>query len=597
MNIRLLIGIFINAHDMRFILFITVLLLNICGIQSRDLPLLKMDIVRKINVDEFAGTDLDKIRKAIASIPDDAVPTEVSFEKRVYKLQTKVKGEPVFSIKDKKNIFINGNGADIVFTNLNPTMAKIVSCENIIVEGFNIDFDPLHFTQGEIQSVNIKEKFFIVKKDKGFPDFNDSRFGKEPLKGGFHDRVYVLLRDKSRTGMPTRNSANNYGIKYIEDLGNGEYKIGMNRINDAVVGDVCVLVPHKKVSGAMFGVSGNSKQVTLQNINLYGGTVAVHGNAECINLINFNVIKKPGTGRLLSICRDAFMLAANRVGPWLENCTVEANGDDGVNMHTPGFAFMRNSNKKPDMVTFTSRKCPAGNAKKNPLVAVSDTLVIYDMDNGKELQKVKVKSIISRKGTDVVCELDNNLSSDIDLSGADCQSKYAIFNINHSADGFVIRNCRFEHLRRYALFLLQAKNGIVEGCTFKQLSASAVYTGIEHAKSIGYGMNNVTFRNNVFDDVYVCSPARAGDGWIVSYSSTPQLKNTSSTQVKNIIFENNRFKNVSSGLFQLSNTDGFVIQNNTFELNGKPKVKSADDLILWKKANKNYKVINNIIKQ
>lgn len=587
-----------NEIVMKRLTFITIILClgYFAKAFDRSKPLVDLQAVNVIEVDKFKGNDLSKVRSAVAAIPDDGTPTEVHFSKREYFMQTDKKGEPIFTLEGKSNVLINGNGCQFIFTNLNPTMARISGCNNIIVKDFSIDFDPLHFSQGEIIEVNVAQKYFIAHKDEGFPDFTDPRFGNEKLGKGFQDRLFVLLRDKNRTGMPARGSSNNYGAKFIEDIGGGDFKVGFDRIADVKEGDICVIVPHKYVSGAMFVLGGDGDQITLMDINQYGGTVAVNGTSRNINLINYKVIPKPGTGRLLSVCRDGFMATTNRIGPWLEGCEVVCNGDDGVNFHTPGFALMRNSlSADRRTVTFTARRCMANDsAIKRPIGESGDSLLIYDMFDGIVMQRLAIKEA-KKTGQEIIATLSSQLSSSIDISRQDCQDRYAVFNTSFCSEGFVIRNCHFESTRRYALFLMEGKNGIVENCTFKTLSSGAVYTGIEHAKSVGCGMSSVIFRGNTFDDLYVCSQARAGAGWIVSSSNCSKYPHTQSSQVNNVVFENNIFKNVNDIVFFLSGTNNWQIRNNTFQCTSRIAKQGLNAIIQYGEANLRTTVDNNMV--
>ncbi|MEG1379254.1 MAG: right-handed parallel beta-helix repeat-containing protein [Bacteroidales bacterium] len=558
---------------------------------SRDLPLVELTVRKVINVDSFAGDDTQKIRAAFSEIKNDTLGIEIAFTKRTYQIELK-NNESLIALKGKKNIVINGNDCDFLFKTLQGRLVTLNNCSNIILKNYTIDYEFLPFSQGEVIEVNSNEGYIKVKKDQGYPDFTTELYGKSPLKGNFQDRIYAILREKDRSGMHKRGSANNYGMNYVEKEKEDIFKVGFKQTKAVQAGDMLVVVAHKMVSGAMHLINDGS-QITLLNIEQYAGGVAVNGAADCLNLVGYKVIKKPGTNRLQTICRDAFMLGHNKVGPWLEDCVVESNGDDGVNMHTKGFGIGDIDQKQRNRIIFTERSY--GNGVKTPIADIGDSLVIYDMIDGIELQRVKIKSATKVDNKTYQCVLNENISPKITFDKSDYKTRYAVFNLTYSANRFVIKNCRFQHIRRHALFLLQASNGIVENCQFIQTTACVLYTGIEHAKSIGYGIHNLQFRNNYLYDCYVGSESRSGYGWIVSLSNDNKYRKSSSTHVRNMLFENNNFERVNSSVFQLSNTEQCIIRNNRFKLIDGAGSVLQSQLIQDKQANHSLHIQQNTV--
>lgn len=584
-RLRLFIVIMNNYRNFLFL----ILLFWGTFLSAREEPLRQLVTSRLIEVDRFPGNDNDKIMSALSSISEGG-GTEIRFSNRVYRF-SEVGKRALIELNGVKNLFINGNGAQLLFSSLEMRLLHAKDCQNLIVQNISIDFDPLHFTQGEVIEVHKEGRSLVVKKDQGYPDFTAPHFGNEPLRGMFHDRVFAIIRQADRSGMHKRGSDNNYGVKSIEKLSDNTFKIGFDAINVISKGDIFVLVPHKLMGGPMCHIEGGS-QISLIDIDLYGGGVGVLGQADCLNLIDFKIIRRPGTNRLLTLARDGFILGHNRVGPWFENCTVECNGDDGINFHTRGFTLLENSKTPDNEVMFIDRSF--GSKSKLPIAAKGDSVVIYDMFAGKEIQRVHVLSAKRESSKEIFCRLSAPLLPEVDLSSPKCRQRYAVFNLSYSADEFLVRGCHFESVRRHALFLPQGSNGVIENCTFKTTSGCVLYTGVEHATSIGYGLHNVLFRNNIMTDCYVASESRCGLGWIVSLSSDVKYSETHSFHVDHLQFVNNEFRDIRSTVFQLSNTDCCVIRHNTFQLNPSYKA-SLNELINLKAANRNTTIEQNTI--
>jgi hypothetical protein len=162
----------------------------------------KMNNVEKFNIRDFgARPSSENIYNALVEVTKAAkqttVPAEILFEpNQIYRIslsddladQTKF----AWSIKNAKNLTINGQGSTLLITHPEIGAISIENSSHITLKNFKIDYDPLPYSQGIITAVNLSEGWFEMEIDKNFP---------EPDKPYFHNAM-------AKWGLTVRPRAN-----------------------------------------------------------------------------------------------------------------------------------------------------------------------------------------------------------------------------------------------------------------------------------------------------------------------------------------------------------------------------------------------------
>lgn len=147
---------------------------------------------------------------------------------------------------------------------------------------------------------------------------------------------------------------------------------------------------------------------------------------------------------------------------------------------------------------------------------------------------------------------------------------YVIFNRKFDTHNIIVRNCYFHHNRARGILVL-ARDVTIENCKFKrnEMGAIKLETGYtNNSWCEGYGVNNVVVRNCCFDD---CNP-RGNENWgfereifMGAYLKTdPSSEQTTYPVIKNVLFENNTFKNNYGTVATIGSAENVIFANNKF---------------------------------
>lgn len=455
--------------------------------KERNLPLLDFPTSIKINLRDFGAfpddhkNDTPGIMKAInfckKMASTGATGIKLVFEKGRYDLfsNQNSKNTHIIFLSDTKNIIIDGNGAEIVIHDPLKGFFSVFKSENIIVKNFFIDYDPLPFTQGKITKVDLKQKFFELKIDEGFPGLNETMFQQA-------SRVWGMLMDPNVPGKLKDGSPNLFASKDFEELSPGLFKVSLKAVNllrTMTVGDLYVHMA--RTNGCSIFKSGNSKNITyLENTN-YSSPAGSYSafNMKEWNIIGAQVKLKPG--RIHSANADCVHVNGGKFGPWIENCLFEGYADDAVNMK---------SNKRFILEQLSSTELVVKFNIENGTV-----IRIFNPRDGKLIGKFKIISTKTLGNNMMQITLDRPVEATLDVG--DNKTNDIAYLDTESNESFVIRNNTFKNARRYGL-LLQNDYGVIERNVFENLSQSAITlnNGVDWGE--GFVAHNIIINQNIF---------------------------------------------------------------------------------------------------
>ncbi len=244
----------------------------------------------------------------------------------------------LFQLDRTRNITIDGSGSTFV---LDPgiRMASIDAASDCTLRNFRVDSTVSMFIESVIESVDDAGKFVDVRvldepeaSNLGGPTKQDG----EQWFGGF------VWRENG----PNPKAAWHFAVDPVEQLGNGRARIFLpgNRIPAEVVrtikpGETRFSIPrpgvaHRFGPGAQF-VIHDSRNVVLERIAVWSApwfAFNIHRNEGICRFTDVDVVPKPDSGRLMSACRDAFHVTANRATIVFDGCDIAGTGDDDYNL-------------------------------------------------------------------------------------------------------------------------------------------------------------------------------------------------------------------------------------------------------------------------
>ncbi|GAA4282180.1 right-handed parallel beta-helix repeat-containing protein [Gaetbulibacter aestuarii] len=455
--------------------------------KQRDLPLVEMPISMNVNLRDFGAlpndgeNDAPGIMKALNFCKKiartGATGIKLVFEKGRYDLfgDSDPKKTHIIYLGNAKNLTIDGNGAEIIIHDPLKGFFSVFKSENIIVKNFFIDYDPLPFTQGKITGVNIKDKYFELKIDEGFPSLSESMFQEA-------SRVWGMLMDPEIPGKLKDGSPNLFATKEFEQLAPGHFKVKLKSINLLKTMEIGDLYVHlARTNGCSIFKSGESKNITyLENTNYSSAAGSYNAfNMEEWNIIGGQVLLKPG--RIHSANADCIHVNGGKFGPWIQNCLFEGYSDDAINMKANKRNILKQLSPTELVVKFN--------------VSKGDILRIYNPREGKLIGNYEIVSSKPLGKGMMQVTLPEPINETLDVG--DTKTNDVAYLDTESNESFVIRNNTFRNARRYGI-LLQNSFGVIERNIFENLSQSAItlVNGVDWGE--GFIAHNITINQNIF---------------------------------------------------------------------------------------------------
>ena len=454
----------------------------------RDLPLVDMSISLTVNLRDFGAipnddkNDTPNIMKALnfcKKFTSAGAGTRLIFEKGRYDLfsNENAKSTHIINLNNAKNIIIDGNGAEIIVHDPLKGFFSVFKSENIIVKNLFIDYNPLPFTQGKVTAVDLKDKFFELKIDEGFPSLNEKMFQEA-------SRVWGMLMDPEIPGKLKDGAPNLFATKEFEEISPGHFKVKLKAINllkSMEVGDFYVHMA--RTNGCSVFKSGNSKNITyLENTNYSSPAGSYNAfDMEEWNIIGGQIKLKPG--RIHSANADCVHVNGGKFGPWIENCLFEGYSDDAVNMKSNRRYILKQKSSTELIVKHS--------------VVKGDVIRIYNPREGKLIGTFKVLDNNFLGNARMQITLDKPIEED--LNTGETKKNDLIYIDTESNESFVIRNNTFRNARRYGI-LLQNSYGVIERNVFENLSQSGITinNGVDWGE--GFVAHNILIKQNIFNN-------------------------------------------------------------------------------------------------
>ncbi len=315
---------------------------------------------KKITIQNTTENMTPVIREILDTLDNDT-ETVIEFEKGEYHFHkygslhqmsysacgASTENDTVFTIFDKKNVTIDGNGSDFVFCDrVQPFTLR--NSENITLRNFTTDFSFMRYAYAEILSVS----------EEGMELYLDPELFQYSVKDGailFHCGVEDMSTECRKISCKPicRTSGGifflyigNYSGRYnpaapnvladAEKTENGvflRYRENTSKPNFQVGGRICLAYDNDREMQAFH--SEFSKNITLQNVTIHrqGGMGFVADVCDNIILDHFNIQLKPGREEYFTTTADGIFLT-NCGGEFiLRNSRITDTYDDAMNVH------------------------------------------------------------------------------------------------------------------------------------------------------------------------------------------------------------------------------------------------------------------------
>lgn len=226
------------------------------------------------------------------------------------------------------NLVIDGNGSSII-CNRQTRAFDFVNCTNVMLKNVSIDYQPLCFTQGVITSISTDQRTWVVRLHNGYPIT-----GITTNKVDVFDPTTKLLKKNYKTLFSGSFTVTSLIDRNIEiDLSSIPLYSDPVHVGEYVVLDVKGdgnIRPH-----TIF--SSYCKNMVFDHVTVFGANSFSLFESDCDNSHYLScVIDRKGNDSTVEVPRlragnaDGIHSKNAVVGPTIDSCTIEFNGDDCI---------------------------------------------------------------------------------------------------------------------------------------------------------------------------------------------------------------------------------------------------------------------------
>lgn len=276
--------------------------------------------------------------------------TEIVFEKDVYEIRDTYAFEKYcyitnndpsmkkifFPLIGKKNITIDGNGSEFIFSGrIIPFYME--KSENIRICNLSVDYKRPFFSQGTILDSSMKELTVQIDRNEYPYRIENNRiifYGEDYEESYIHGFLeYDSVKKGPATGATDTFPHERHCDVTAEDVGDGIVVFRTDFAEIAQKGNIMTIKHEPRYIPGV--VLDHCINVELENIHIYqAGTMALICQfSENIHLNGFCVITRKGSHRVVSCNADATHFVGCRGRLEVEHCIFESQLDDALNVH------------------------------------------------------------------------------------------------------------------------------------------------------------------------------------------------------------------------------------------------------------------------
>lgn len=470
-------------------------------------------------------------------------------------------------VASAKNLTIRGEaGTKLIMTDVYTTGVLVVDSTNVTIEQVAIDFDPLPFTQGLVESVDLEKKLVTVQIQEGYADLS---------REDFHLKLQarrMMIFDPVTRELDHEVVAK-YRLDNLTPLGDRRWqmKVTSNPLDDLKCGYHLFAIIARRARGAL--MFKNSTVCTALNVTVHSAPSCgfILRDSDTIKILHCNITTPAGSDRLMTTNADGVHCKYNKVGPEIAYCRFTGMDDDSVNI---GGSFAR----VLDQIDSTTLVVHV------QIFETGDRLVLVNGDTGEYMQQVTVKSsyisafkegfnAVTLKLNEPVGKLKTQLEigppfkaiAPIRLPVEERIVPTLVLNLDRCGKNAYVHHNVFESHRVRGV-LMRAPDARIEYNTFRNLNGPAIFAGHEFGFLEGPAVLNLTIANNLFDNIrlsniFICNTA-------MDRTPSKGIAN------RNVVIRDNVFTKygakagpglgIQGVVIDVSNTKGMTITGNRF---------------------------------
>ncbi|MFC7060215.1 hypothetical protein [Halovenus salina] len=276
----------------------------------------------------FDGGDLESFVDAVMTAAEIGGGTVV-VEPNTYRFEPLQGGGANWHalLQSVENVTIEGNGATFVLTNPSIGGFRFIGGSDITIRDLILDYDPVPFTQGRLETVLSDDGTLTLTLDEGYPTLDHSIFQRA-------DSVYAMVHEPDGQFF-SGVRANGPPEKYFSDIkhtGGRAYRFSLDsNSNFRGLAEGRRLTVVARNNGAVLSMykteNPNFENVTIRTASGADFSVQV---CESPTFRDCTVAPPPNSDRQLSSVADGIRITNCLERSTVENCYHDSLGDDSV---------------------------------------------------------------------------------------------------------------------------------------------------------------------------------------------------------------------------------------------------------------------------
>jgi hypothetical protein len=408
------------------------------------------------------------LAKAVAlSNAPGARGVTVAFERgRRYRIGPWEERWEALPIIEGHGVTVEGNGAELAVDPKNMAFGVLRS-PGTTIRNLTIDYSPLPFTQGTVLEVDREGGTFLLELEEGYPApdgakwIGDAHYDHgcfiEPSPSPLFTHYWVYMSEaRAVAGRPGVLRIVSSDAAWCRDVVRTHVQPGQRFW--------FILPHHTREEWARRFVTEEGRCVSsptasiqlrqspgcrIENIQHYSSPRIAIRFDGCDDLVvrGVRIVRRPGTTRLAA-CNSDGIHGRTRRGPLIEDCTIEALGDDSVSVGDLGHTVEEQT--APDALKLAYTEI----AWYPSLLEVGDTLLFFDQASGVSLGERRIIRC-ERSGHQSAVQLDAPITGVRSRAAADADEAPGgpgpTLALRKPTAPAVIRNCRFRSQLKEAI--------------------------------------------------------------------------------------------------------------------------------------------------
>lgn len=461
-----------------------------------------------------------------------------------------------FVLRDMKNVFIDGNGAEFQFHGaMVPFLVSGGS--GVRFEDFSVSYDYPFTFEGTVLSNDLSDRSFVLRPNS---------LCRHEVRGGV---LYIRGYDwelplgenivfDPATGSPIYSAekyeANLSGGIHAEELGDGTVKLtGFHSAELPPVGMVYVdKGPHGRNRRYPAFVVKASDDISFRDVTIHnsGAMSLIVENSSDICLDAFCTCVKEGSGMMIASSADATHFVGCTGNIHFRNCVFESMLDDATNVHGIYMAVDSLLDARTFLASF-------GHFQQDgfPFGKRGDRIAVVDRDRMVKIAEVGIESV------DCLSEKTYRFVSDVDLHQF-AGRKLAIRNLSNSVADVRIKDCIVRKNRARCFLLSTNGHILVEGCELAPMMAGLKISGDANYWFESGPTDELVVRNNIFRGV-----GNGGGAHSVLHLDPviyPSRRSTEHFYHNKVVFEGNTIYSYEDQVINILSAADFTMRNNRF---------------------------------